>query len=257
LNIEANYNHSFLGFYFIQFCIILPFLAEQKKQIKTLVLFSIINFIALMLAGLSTAVAILFLCILIALLIRFEKKSLIFKLGVFGVFFIALSAYQLSLDFVINTLPEEIKEAKMAETDNIDYSSFDKFMQTYRIGVYYDSWTSFTKFPIWGDKTLEFGQHSAILDKLGLFGIVGTLLFFILYFLLFKSASSKILNPGLERKFFNYTMIILFVELLLNPLDIFYTEFFVYYGLFLPLAIKYVFSFFKIDDIKNKQLLYR
>ncbi len=246
---STHYNHSFLGFYFIQFCIVLPFITESKINKNLLIFCSAINFFALMLAGLSTAIVVFFLCVLLVILIRNNNKNFLYKTLLFIIFFAVVSAYRFLLDILVRALPEEIRAAKLAETDSIDFSSFETFLQSYRYGVYYDSWLSFSKFPIWGNDAIDFGRHSAILDKLGLFGLVGTFFFSIFYFILFNNASKKILSSGRERKFFNYSMFVIFIELLLNPLDIYYTEFFVYYGLFLPVVIKFVSVILKSDTM--------
>ena len=231
--------HSFVGIYFLPFFVVIPFLSNRPNTLLIHKALILISAIVLLTAGLSTALLILALSFGLVVILASKNKSSIFKFLLLSLFFSVIFLY----DFIINNitmfLPGDLKESKHEEIENIDYSTFAKFLETYRGGVYFDSWNSFTNNPIFGNQALVFGQHSSVMDKLGLFGLFGTVIFFLLYYFLYKNLIMSF-SSTLVRKYIKSIFFILFISMILNPLDIYHTQFLYLFFLIFPACVFYM-----------------
>jgi hypothetical protein len=233
--------HSFVGFYFLPLFVVIPFLSKNISDLfwyKFIVFFSVLS---LLISGLSTALFILVLCIGGIIFLKSLNKSIIFRFFIFVLFLVIIVSYQNLIDSLIGFLPTELQQIKKDEISNVDYNNFTDFLETYRYGVYFESWRSFIENPIFGKSNATFGHHSSILDKMGIFGLFGTFIFIAIYYLL-NSNIKTVFNSKIESRYFNFTQFILLLSLCLNPLDIYYTQFFYFFSFFLPVSIKYITS---------------
>lgn len=229
--------HSFVGFYFLALIAPLPFLNWQLKPDLTNILLAL-NVIVLVLSGFSGAI---FLALLTALVIFYSKlnKRQYFVKGALLLGFALIAAnFNVLIDIVLNVLPSDIAEIKKIEVSDVDFSSLNGFLETYRVGVYYTSWFNFLDSPLFGNRAAEFGHHSGILDKLGLFGFVGTGLILLIYFFLYRNGLRLVRDVN-GAKFLRTGMLILFIALVMNPLDSYHMQFFYFYFFFLPLTSDY------------------
>lgn len=233
--------HSFVGIYFLPFFVVIPILLNRlDTSLFHKVLISL-SLIVLLTAGLSTAILMLAISSISAIILKYRKKSFFFKSIIFSFFLSIVFIYQYVIDKVVELLPKELQSDKKHEIENISYESMDSFLQTYRGGVYNDSFQSFIHSPFLGKQGLEFGQHSSVIDKLGLFGLSGTILFFLLYYLLYRN-SFKFGKSVLVIKYLNISFFVLFISMIFNPLDIYYMQFYYLFFLIFPCVVNYLFT---------------
>lgn len=243
---DSEQNHgvitySFVGIYFLPFFVVIPILLKQNKVISLQNFLIVISFIVLLTAGLTTALFILVINLFLVIYLKYRDKSLIIKIMLSFLLVILMYSYNIIIENLIGFLPDGLRDLKKDELDNVQYDNFNLFVQTYRHGVYYESFISFVNNPFFGNSSLQFGQHSSVIDKLGLFGITGALIFCIIYFALFKN-SFKLVSSQLAEDYLKLSSLVLFVAIILNPLDIYYMQFFYLFFLIFPCVISYFFD---------------
>jgi len=237
---NQSLTHSFVAIYFLPFVVSALVYKKIKKLSYVLFIGAILNVLVILTCGLSTVLLIFFLMLVGALVIRFDIKVRSYKFFVILISALLLIGFLPQiLDLASNIQPTEIGEMKKEEISNIDYSSFDSFLRSYRLGVYYESYSNFISNPVFGDKKAVIGSHSSILDKLSLFGLVGTFLFLLSYALLFRNFQLDYKDNKAVR-FLRYSMIVLFISMLLNPLDIYYMQFYTLFFFLFPCVLHYL-----------------
>lgn len=238
--------YSFVEIYFLPFFIAIPLFSDRFNLFLHQKVLLFLSAIVLLSAGFSTAIFITALSVGVVLYLRFKDKSFFYKSLLFILGILIYQSYSFILDFIVESLPGDLANAKKEELSNINYESLDSFLSTYRQGVYHDSFKSFLNNPIFGNSTLDFGQHSSVLDKLGLFGLIGAFIFFIFYFTLYKN-SFKLLNFTFEKKYLKIFFIVIIISMTFNPLDIYYMKFYYLFFLLLPCIL----SFFSNQNVEK------
>jgi hypothetical protein len=186
------------------------------KGISLHVSIILLLFYSVIISGFFTALFFSIIMFVLGLLLRLGLKN---RFLVFGILIISLTAFSLKYEItgIMKKVPNSYIQAKIVGIEGmLMYGSGNNETEA-RVGSYEKSFKMFLQHPVWGVRDAKFvGGHSFWLDRLGNYGIIGTIPYIII--ILSLSGRAKLLVPEDYKELYQIVLIMLFFLLFLNPL---------------------------------------